>query len=179
MRSRPSSAGIQACGRLVDDHQSRVARDRLRDAQALAHAARVRAHLALGGVGQVDAFEQLGHQRLAALRRIDALQAEQEVQHLRAAERGVEPEVLRQVAQPRPDGTRVLHDVDAVERDAAAGRLEQAGEDVHQRRLAGSVGAEQAEEALRDLERDALERSDGTGVDLDEVLDSQHGVPVA
>jgi hypothetical protein len=121
-----------------------------------------------------DALQQLRHQLLAALRRLDALEAKEEVEHLRAVERWIEAEVLRQVAQAAPHRTRVLHDVHAVERDAAARGLEQAAEDVHERALAGAVGAEQSEQALRDVERHALQRGDGTGVDLDEVSDLEH-----
>ena len=74
-----------------------------------------------------------------------------------------------------PDDARVGERVLPVERHAASGGLEQPREDVHQRALAGAVGAEQPEEPRRDVQRDALERRDGTGIDLDEVTDLQHG----
>ena len=75
--------GIETSGWLVDDHQARVARDGLRNAKALAHAAGVGLHLALGGLGEIDAFEQFCNQFLAPLRRIYALQPKQEIKHLR------------------------------------------------------------------------------------------------
>ena len=61
--------GIEAGGGLVDDDEARIAGDRLRDAEALAHAARVALHRALGGEGEVHALEQLADELLASLRR--------------------------------------------------------------------------------------------------------------
>ena len=66
---------------------------RLREAQALAHALAVLAHVALRRVGEAHAF-----QHLAALRQRGALQPGEEVQRLQAAEVVVEDDVFRQVA---------------------------------------------------------------------------------
>ena len=74
--------GIETGGWLVDDHQARVASDGLRDAKTLAHAAGVGLHLALSGLGEIDAFEQFCNQFLAPLRRVHTLQAKQEIKHL-------------------------------------------------------------------------------------------------
>ena len=49
---------IEAGGRLVDDDEPRIAEQRLRDAEALAHAAGERAELALAHVPQVDLLQQ-------------------------------------------------------------------------------------------------------------------------
>ena len=53
-------------------------------------------------------------------------------------------------------------DLRAVDRDGAGGRAVEAGEDVHERRLAGARGAHHGGQlAAADLERDAAERVDG------------------
>ena len=66
----------------------------------------------------------------------------------------------------------VLDRVVAEDLDLARGRLREPGRAVDQRRLAGAVGAQQAEELARlDLERDSAQRLDPGRVALDEVLD--------
>ncbi len=56
---------------------------------------------------------------------------------------------------------RPRRDVPAIELDGAAGRSVEAAEQVHERRLAGAVRADQADDlALLQLERDAAERFD-------------------
>ena len=52
--------GVEPGGRLVDDDEARIAGDRLRDAEPLAHAARVGLDRALAPRTQVHALEQLG-----------------------------------------------------------------------------------------------------------------------
>jgi hypothetical protein len=89
----------------------------------------------------------------------------------------VETKVLWQVAKAAPHRARVFDDVHAIERDTAAGGFKQATQDVHERALTRTVGAEQSEQTLRDVERHALEGSNGAWVDLDEVSDLQHGFP--
>ena len=68
----------------------------------------------------------------------------------------------------------VVHGVVAEDADRAGRRLREPGRAVDQRRLAGAVGPEQAEElALLDLQRDALERLGAGRVALDQVFDLQ------
>ena len=50
--------GVEARGRLVDDDELRIAEQRLRDAEALAHAAGEAAELLLAHVVEVDAVQQ-------------------------------------------------------------------------------------------------------------------------
>jgi hypothetical protein len=73
-------------------------------------------------------------------------------------EERIEDELLRDDAD-LPSRRRVVAvDVVAEDGDAARGRPRQAGEDADQRRLAGAVRAEQAEElALLDVEADVVE----------------------
>ena len=72
----------------------------------------------------------------------------------------------------------VALDVEAVDGGVAAGRDEEAAEDADERRLAGAVRAEEAEDlAARDLQRDAVERADGAEV-LGDVLNVDADVAV-
>lgn len=80
------------------------------------------------------------------------------MEHGLAREVGVEAEVLRQVAQLTMDAARVGDDVLTVEDDGSGRGLEQPGDDVHQGGLPCAVGPEEAEHALRDFERDTLQR---------------------
>src|SRR5207247_1176249 len=91
----------------------------------------------------------------------------------------VETELLRQISQARAHSFGLGEDVLAVERNRAQGCLEQAGDDAHERGLAGTVGPEQAEHPHRDLEINPLESGDGAGVHLHETLDPEHETPRA
>jgi hypothetical protein len=97
-----------------------------------------------------------------------------EVERLLHGQEEVDVEVLRREADRAARRLVVVDRVVAEDRDLAAGRLREPGRAVDQRRLAGAVGPEQAEELTRlDVERDALERLDAGGVALDEVGDLQ------
>ena len=69
--------------------------------------------------------------------------------------------MLAWLARPSAGSVRVLgHDVDAQHPDGAGAGPRKAGQHADQRRLAGAVGTEQAEElALLDLERDLVDRA--------------------
>jgi len=86
-----------------------------------------------------------------------------------------EPEILREVSQSLADPLGAIQHRLAVERRRAGRGLEEAGKDSHQRRLARPVGSQQAEHAAGDIEVDSHERRHGTGVDLHEVVDREHG----
>ena len=139
---------IQPGGRLIDNEHPRIAGDSLRQAQPLAHAARIPCHLAGGGVGEVDPFQQfLGHLTAAAWPG-DPFQFEQQLQHGQPGEIGVETEILRQVTQSLVHEARVLHDVVPVQHHLAGGGLDQASHHLHEGALASAVGTQQAEQAL-------------------------------
>jgi hypothetical protein len=121
------------------------------------------------------ALEELVGQPAAAARSGDALEAEEKLEHRPPGELGIEAEVLREEAEPRPHEPGIGDDVDAVEVHRAGRRLDEAGDDAHERALAGAVGAEQAEHPRRDLEIDSLERADRPRVDLHQPPDGQAG----
>ena len=96
------------------------------------------------------------------------------VERLLDGEEPVEVELLRRQPDRLPRLAVVADRVVAEDLDRAAGRLRQPGRAVDQRRLAGPVGAEQAEELARlDLERDAAQRLHPGRVALDQILDMQ------
>ncbi len=65
-------------------------------------------------------------------------------------------------------------DIGAAIENAAAGRLQHAGDGADQRGLAGAIGTDDGDDrAFLDLERDAIERL-GIAVEDVEVLDFQH-----
>ena len=162
---------IKAGGGLVDNQHPGIAGDCLREAEPLPHAAGVAADLPLGGRREVHPLKQLFGKSATPAAAADALELKQELKHRPAGEVGIEAEVLGQVAQPFPHECRVGHDVGAVEQHAAGGRLHEPSEDRHQRRLAGTIGAEQPKESLRDIEVDSLERRYRAGMNLDEAAD--------
>ena len=98
--------GIEAHGRLVDDQQPRVVEQRLRDADALAHAAGETAEAAGPRLGEVDQLEQFVDARRARPRGRPLTAAEVREELARAQMR-IDAEVLRQVAERRAQRVRV------------------------------------------------------------------------
>jgi hypothetical protein len=174
--------GVEAGGRLVDDDEARVAEQRLRDAEALPHPAREAAELLLADGEEVDALEQCAHRLAPRLRIDDALQAREVVEQVLGGDARVDAEVLRQVAEDAAHCVLVAQHVDvaaAVDADqarAAGVGLLQRRERSHQRRLAGTVGAQQSEHSGRDRERHAVERADAVGIGLGEIADLESHV---
>jgi hypothetical protein len=73
----------------------------------------------------------------------------------------IQRSALRQIPDAPLRRDRIADHVDAVDLDVAAVGLEVAGENLHQRRLAGAVRPQEPDHlALRDLETHAGERSD-------------------
>ena len=94
------------------------------------------------------------------------------VERLLDGQEPVEVQLLRRQADRQARLLVVVDRVVAEDPDRARGRLREPGRAVDQRRLAGAVRAEQAEELARlDLERDAAQRLDPGRVALDQILD--------
>jgi hypothetical protein len=87
-------------------------------------------------------------------------------EQLLRARLGIDAELLGQVAERLPHGVHLLHDVEVAEVDGADVRLLERGEDAHQRRLAGTVRAEQAVHSRRNRERHVLQRLHAVGIGL-------------
>src|SRR4051794_11026197 len=148
---------VEADRRLVEDQHARPVDERLRELEPADHAAGVRRHEAIRGLEYAGRLER-EVDALAALRARDVEQPREQHHVLAPGERAVGRELLRHVADLPAHGHPLAGDVVAEDvRDAAADRQERR-QDADRRRLAGAVGAEQAEHlALPDLEVDAVD----------------------
>ena len=163
--------GVEAGGGLVDDDEPRIAQQRLRDAEALLHAAGIAAQRLVAMVPQVG-LPQQGVDHIAPLLGVlDALQRCEVRQQRFGRDLRIQPELLRQIAEQLADFVFLPQHVDAVEARGAAVGLLQRGQRAHERGLAGAVGAEQSEHALGNGQRDVLQRLRPVGIALGEVID--------
>ena len=146
---------VEPRGRLVEEDHRRVPDEAHRDVEAAAHAAGVRRYPPLGRVGQREPLEQvLGDP--SRIGQVSKPRHQHEV--LPPAEDLVDGRELSgetdRLAHLRP----LRRDVEAVDAGRPTVRLEQRGQDLHDRGLACSVRAEQGEDAPgRDVEVHAAE----------------------
>jgi hypothetical protein len=111
---------------------------------------------------------------LLAVAEPDALDRRAELEVLPHPHLHVERVRFRKIADAAADLGGLAEAVEAGDAGGAARRRNVAGEDAHRRRLAGAVGAEEADDlALADLERYVLER-ENPGIRLDEVFGFDH-----
>src|SRR5215213_6027681 len=166
---------VDARGRLVEDQQPRPVHQRAREDQPPLHPARQRARAVVALGRERERVEQLGR-ALAPLAPRHAEVAAVIVERLLEREEPVEVEVLRRQPDRQPRLGVVVDGVVAEHADRARRRLREPRRAVDQRRLAGAVGPEQAEELTRaDRQRDALESLRAGLVALVEVRDLQGG----
>jgi hypothetical protein len=145
--------GIEAGGRLIDDDQPRIGQQRLGDTEALFHAARVSGQGLFAGLPQIGLVQQRIHHFLPLAPGRHALEDGQMVQHLGGGHLRIHAELLRQVAEDLPHFIFLGQHVQPVEVDAARVRVLQSGDGAHQRTLARTVRAEQAEHVVADGQR--------------------------
>ena len=172
---RLRSSGIEAGGRLVDDDQLRIAEQRLRDAEALAHAAGERAELALAHVPEIGHAAAAPRTTSRRSRRCDVPSAPRNGP---AAPRPRCPGRRRTpAAGSRGAAQRLVvpaKHVEVVEADAAASASCSVAMVRISVDLPGSVGPEQAEHAAGDLQTHVLQGVHAVVVGLGDVFDSQH-----
>src|SRR5581483_782323 len=153
---RAPADGIERGRRLVEQQQPWTADERLRDSEPLRHPLRHAVDAPVRGLRQRDELEQPRPLGRAPRRRREALvQLEDLVGRVPAGE----AKELREVAERCPRRSRAC----PCARDlrAAARRAHEPGCDLHERRLARAVRAEQPDElALPHLEIDAFQRLD-------------------
>ena len=162
---------VEAGRRLVEEEDGRAGDERGRQVEPAPHAARVGLEDAVTRVGQAEGREEL----VGPPRRDPAVQVGEPPDHVDVLAPGevlVDGGVLARQPDQAADHVGLLHHV--VPEDAGAPRVgfEDGGEDAHGRRLAGTVGAEQAEHgAGLDGERDLVERPHAAlGEDLHQVV---------
>ncbi len=151
-------ARVETRCRLVEDQQGRVMDERVREAQPLAHAARERLDVRLALVRETDDLEQLADHRRSPGGG-DAVAAGEEVEVLPDAKVVVDAVEVGHVADAASNLDGVGGDGDAGDERLTRRRSEQRGQDLHRRRLAGPVRADEAEDlAVAD---DEVEARDG------------------
>jgi hypothetical protein len=141
-----AGARVEPGSRLVQEQHRRAGDERGREVEPPAHAARVRLGRALGGVGELEALEQL----IGARARLGLAEVVQPSDHLQVLEAGqvlVHGRVLARKADMGAQRRGLSHDVEAGDAGAAPVGLEQRGQDADRGGLAGTVGAQQAEDA--------------------------------
>ena len=157
---RGARLDVEAGRRLVEEEDARVVQQREREVEAALHAAGVRRGLAVGGVDEADALEQLVAARRALGAR-DALQAALQAHVLAAGEHRVQRDVLQRDADRGAHLRALLRDVVARDGGACRRRRQQRREDLDRRRLARAVGPEEAVDlAGRDVQVDAVDGAD-------------------
>jgi hypothetical protein len=165
--------GIESCGRLVDDDQSRIAEQCLGDAEALAHAARECAEVLFAYVVEIRAAEQCRDGIFPLTAIVNSFEDREVIEQRFRGNARIDAELLRQVTEHAPDVVLLAKHVDVAERDGAGVGFLQRGDGAHQRRLAGAVRAEETEHAGRNRERDVLESFDAVRIGLREAGDVQ------
>ena len=112
----------------------RAVHEREREVEPPAHAARVAADAAVGGLGEADALEQLRGARRARRAAAQAVQRALHAQQLAAGHQRVDRRLLQRDADRAPDrvGRRATTSWPATSA-RAGGRPQQRGEDAHRR----------------------------------------------
>ena len=130
-----------------------------REVEPSLHASRVAAHLAIGGLGEPDAFEE----ELATLRALgarEALQGRLQAEMLAAGEQRVEGGLLQRRPDRGPHLRAFVDDVEAGHASRSRGRGQERRQHVHGCRLPGPVRAEEAVDLPRVHEEvDAVHRA--------------------
>ena len=155
--------GIETGGGLVDDEELRIVEERLRDADALAHAAGIAAERALGDVSEIYEREEF-RDAPAGSGGGDAFHGGEIVEEFDGAKIGVDAEVLRKVAEDGAKSVGIASNVGVVPEDAAGGGLRDGGEDAHESGFAGTVRAEEAENAGLQGKLNAAKRLHATAI---------------
>ena len=146
---------VEAVDRLVEDEQLGVAQQAAGDAEALAHAERVRADLVVAAAAEADAVERAVDPPVGGL----VARRGVHVEVLAAGEVAVEARLLDDRADARQRRRAAAGEVVAEQAHLPARRPGEAEQQADQRRLAGPVRPQEAERAAaRHLQVDGLER---------------------
>jgi hypothetical protein len=165
-----ATSRIEAGGRLVEEEHAWPGEQARCEVKSPAHPARVGLRGSIGGVGELEALEQL-RCAIARFRAGEAEQASEHLQVLAACEQLVDGGELTGQGEELAHLRRLRDDVVSEELGPARVGLEQRGQDADERRLARPVRAEQAEDhPLRNLQIDAGQ-SRGLSELLDDALD--------
>ena len=157
---------VDAGGRLIEEQDLRLMRERLGDHDAALHAAGQRHDLAVLLVPERQVFQHfLDEGRVRLLAEQQAAETHRRPHRLERV--GVK--LLRHQPDQRARRAIVLDEMMAADQHRTGGRIDDAADDVDQRGLAGAVRPEQREDfAARDVEIDALQRMKPGRIGLDQ-----------
>ncbi len=164
---------IETRGRLVEEHQFRVADQCLGELRALPHARGESADRPEPSLVEADEIEDVGC-ALARCPRRQAAELAERRHHVGGGLVEREAIVLGHVAETRPDLDRVGADVDPADLDRALGRFGDPEQQAEHRRLAGAVRADQTDEPARQRDREVVEGCH-TRVLLGETFETEEG----
>ena len=133
---------IEAGGRLVEQHEFRIADDRLRKLRALAHAGREAADRAKARFVETNEIEDVRRPLTSRASR-QSTQLAERCHHVGGGLVERQTIVLGHVAEARPHRDRVGADIDSTDLDRTLGRSRQPKQQAEHRRLAGAVRADQ------------------------------------
>src|SRR5262249_27725917 len=144
--------------RLVHNHHREFGHELLGQPYALAYALAVSGDLAVGGVDKIDAFDRAPGLLLDLLGR-QAMNRQKGFDELVAGHPSGKRIELAAITDFAKQLLRVRRR-NAENADVAARRLDQAGHQIHQRRLARTVRADQTGDARSDAQGDAVDAED-------------------
>ena len=140
-----AAARVEPGGGLVEEQQLRRADEAGAEVEPTAHAARVRAHESVAGVGEAQLLED-GLRRLAGSLAAVAEEAGHHHQVLPTGHGRLDRGVLPGQADEAPHLGRVGDDVDAGDGQGAGGGLHEGGDGPDEGGLPGAVGAEHSQD---------------------------------
>ena len=168
---------VQTDERLVEDHQLRLVDERGDDGQLLLHSMRIGGNGVAQFGGQFKRVRIFLHVLLLALF-VHPIDVGNEIDVLKARHTFIQIGIVGQIGDLLFEGNRVLADGDAVERDFALLKGQNAGNGLDRRRLSGAVVADKAENvAVFDRQRQVLYGGLAGGVGFGEILNAQHDCP--
>ena len=169
-----AAARIEPGGGLVEKQDPRTREQARREVEPAAHPSGVRACRAVGGVGELEALQQL----VRPPSRLVAREVEQAAEHLQVLPSGedlVDGRELPGEPEQLANGRGLVHHVAPEYLRAPRVRREQRREHAHERGLPGPVRPEQPEDRpLRDVEVDSRQRNRRAEA-LDHALDVNGG----
>ena len=148
---------VEPVGRLVQEHQSWVVDECLRQLRPLLHAGGVAPHRAVPLLGEPDVAQHV-RGALAGCGVREPRHLAHVHDQVARGHVGRQTVVLGHVAHERADACSLGRDVMAEHLGGPAGGRDQTQQDLDQRRLAGAVGADEAGDALVHLHVEPVER---------------------
>ena len=161
---------IEAVGRLIEQEQPGIVDERLSELDALLHAGRVATDRPIALLVQPDVPEDLGGP--LPRRRPRQPGHRREMRHeIRCGHVRRQAVVLRHVADELTNPDPLPRDVEVEERRTTGRCVDQTEEDLEQRALAGAVRSDEPDDPGLEIDREAVQRRDATGIALRQAVD--------